>query len=410
MASLQDFRSVGFDGQPLWTKDLREISIRLLVAAFFIGPVLFIIVETSPTAWSVFSAVCGALALVSAPRSLNRGLRKPAAILLMLSIFVALSMLWSTDPRRSLLATRDVFGYSIAALVLLQSLLVIPTDACSRIMRACIGGIAIAIAVLIARELIMAWSGGSEAAKVLQAMTLHKITFYGILFAIVLLALRTSASIAGAAVFALVTLACGRTTGVNLAIVIIAALYFVSDASRRHALTAFVALYVAFAILAPALSPILYSYLDGTSILVFHPGTFAARMEIWKSVSAHIWDAPLLGHGTNTVRNAVWLLSNPKYYVDQDLPSSHNIIIDLWFELGAVGVVLFCLCTVALARTINTLRGSVHFMCTSAFIAILIEMSVDHRIWLSWVLGTLIMAAAMCVLYSRSAQPAHLTT
>lgn len=394
-------RTIGLGGLPIATKDPEEIAARLLVLIFFIAPPLFATIETSPTAWGIIAPICGAGLFASVTRP-AKALIAPALTLCALSAFVICSSFWAIDPKRPLLAFRDLFGYSIAALFLFHWLLVIPEPACTRILKAFLGGAVIAIFIIVARELGMAWSGSNGMARTVQAITLHKITFYGILFAILLLTLRRPLYTVTAGIFGICTLVFGRSTGVSIAIIFVTLFFFLSETRQRFTFNAIVTIYIIVAFLAPIIAPVLFSYLDQIGLLNFYPGTFSARLEIWKMVSTHVQNAPILGHGANTIRNATWLISDAKFYVDQDLPSAHNIVMDLWFELGIIGVATFGVLLGAIAKLISNLRGPSYFLCASFFIAVLIELSVDHRIWLSWVLGTLIMSVAVCILFYRS--------
>jgi hypothetical protein len=53
---------------------------------------------------------------------------------------------------------------------------------------------------------------------------------------------------------------------------------------------------------------------------------------------------------------------------------------------------------VEVARRILRLTGAAQLACMSIFLATVIELSVDHRIWLSWMQGTLIFGVCICVL------------
>jgi O-antigen ligase len=190
----------------------------------------------------------------------------------------------------------------------------------------------------------------------------------------------------------------GRSTGINFAILLIAALYFMDGVWRRRTLVIFCICYVVFAFTAPWIIPPLFQALSGTSLLDIYPGTFAARLELWGMVSQHVKDAWLFGHGADTVRIATYIVQNPKYYHLPDLPSAHSMVFDLWFELGLIGILVLAAIIIEIARRILRLTGAAQLVCISIFLATIIELSVDHRIWLSWMQGTLIFGVCVCVL------------
>ncbi|WP_208696190.1 O-antigen ligase family protein [Mesorhizobium sp. M8A.F.Ca.ET.057.01.1.1] len=203
----------------------------------------------------------------------------------------------------------------------------------------------------------------------------------------------------------MLTLLYGQSTGINLAIVFVAAMFAMPAKYRQHALVGFFAAYLSLALIAPFVVSPLFAYLKTTGWLVFYPGTFAARLDLWQMISPHIAEQPVLGHGADTMRNAVGVVVNPTYYAQADLPSAHNIVFDLWYELGALGIIVYGVLLGAIIRMIGRLSGSCHFVPSSYLIIAVVELSVDHRIWLSWVLGTLVFAAGICILQCRSVVP-----
>ncbi|MES2749763.1 MAG: O-antigen ligase family protein [Pseudomonadota bacterium] len=368
------------------------------MAAFFVAPILFVTIELSPTTWAVVAALFGA----TASDKICRALYPPATVLLLALALVATSSAWSIDVSKTLAAARDTAGYSIAGLLLANGLLNLSERDCRRILKAFSAGCIPALIILVGIELFIAWKSRGIPVAQFHAITLHKITFYGAFFAILMLSLKTRLSIFIATVYAVSTLAFGRTTGINIAILLITIMVLVPEGYWQKLSSTGLVIYAAAALAAPVIALPLFRHLDEAGILAFYPGTFAARLEIWEMVSRHVWDAPVLGHGANTIRNATWMIVNPKFYVDKDLPSAHNIAIDLWFELGLIGVLAFLGILLALLRTIKHLRGPTYFVASAYFMTAIIELSVDHRIWLSWVLGTIIMAASVCILHHRS--------
>jgi O-antigen ligase len=225
------------------------------------------------------------------------------------------------------------------------------------------------------------------------------------MFVALLLTQEDIISLSLAVAVAFTTLILGRSAGIDMALVIIFILRMVSDRSRQRMLMGFITCYIVAAVFAPLMISAAFTFLDSHGLLAFYPGTFAARLELWAAIAGHIHDTPILGHGANTTRNAVDLALQGKYYTLPDLPSAHNIIFDLWFELGIAGIGVYALVLAALARLIGRLRGLSHFLASSCLLVAVIELSVDHRIWLSWVMGTLVMTAIICILHCRCSVP-----
>lgn len=258
----------------------------------------------------------------------------------------------------------------------------------------------IAILALFAIEVYIAARHG-QSPPVADVITLHKITFYGALFAAWHLAENSRTSTFIALLYAISTIALGHSAGIGAAIIVVAVLYALPDRGRRPAVAVIISAYVIGAFAAPAVIPRAFSYLDASGALSYKPNTFAGRLELWDLVLKQIWNAPILGHGANTIRNAMWLITNPRYYGLSDLPSAHNIVIDIWFELGVTGIAFMSVSIIALSTMIYKLPERLFFLCSSLLLTIVIELTVDHRVWLSWVLGTLILAIAISIIYSR---------
>jgi O-antigen ligase len=122
-------------------------------------------------------------------------------------------------------------------------------------------------------------------------------------------------------------------------------------ALRLHSTTA-VALWILAVLLAGIVLTLLAANLESTLSLLGRDATLTGRTEIWVSVMASIVERPWLGYGYN----AFWQeWSGPSAAVlsavGWDTPHSHNGVLDLWLDLGAVGIVVFVLGLVAAIRT-----------------------------------------------------------
>lgn len=368
---------------------------------YALSPALFAFVEMSPTVLALVGALMGALALLTKRARFGRGTTGLAVALALLSGFVLSSALWSVDVSRSLMAARDVFGYSIAAVMLFQGILALASAQRERLARVSLAGMLIGVVSVMGWELYFAFLT-EDPRFVENVFTLHKITVYGVFFAVIFLAQPRLVWKGLAALFAVLTLLHGQSTGVNLAIVFVAVMFVMPAKYRQHVLVGFFAVYLSLALIAPFVVAPLFAYLKTTGWLVFYPGTFAARLDLWQMISPHIAEQPILGHGANTMRNAAGVVASPTYYAQADLPSAHNIVFDLWYELGALGIIVYGVLLAAIIRMIGGLSGPSHFIASCYLMIAVVELSVDHRIWLSWVLGTLVFAAGICIVQCRS--------
>ncbi|TPL79693.1 O-antigen ligase family protein [Mesorhizobium sp. B2-3-13] len=401
MSFFQKCHAVILGGFPVWTSNRDEIVLRMLLGLYALSPALFAFIEMSPTALAFVAALMGALTLLTKGARFGRATIGLAVTLALLSGFVLSSALWSVNASRSLMAARDLFGYSVAAILLFECILALPGAQRDRLARVSLVGMLIGLVSVMGWELYFAFL--TENPRFVEnVFTLHKITVYGAFFAVIFLAQPWFVWWGLAALFAVLTLLYGQSTGVNLAIVFVALMFVMPAKYRQHALVAFFAVYLSFALIAPFVVSPLFAYLKTTGWLAFYPGTFAARLDLWQMISPHIADQPVLGHGANTMRNAVGVVVSPTYYAQVDLPSAHNIVFDLWYELGALGIIVYGVLLGAIIRMIGGLRGPCHFIASNYLIIAVVELSVDHRIWLSWVLGTLVFTAGICILQCRS--------
>lgn len=366
-----------------------------------ISPALFAFIEMSPTVLAIVAALLSTLSLLAKGARFASGTIRLAVTLALLSGLVLSSVLWSVDASRSLAAATAVFFYSIAAVLLVQGMHALTRAQCDRLARVSLIGLTIGLLSVIGRELYFAFLT-DDPRFVGNVFTLHKITVYGTFFAVVLLVQPAPIWKGFAILFAVLTLAYGQSTGVNLAIIVVAIMFVVPASHRQHALVGFFAIYLSLALIAPFIAGPVFDLLKATGWLAFYPGTFAARLDLWQMIAPHIVDKPFLGHGANTMRNAAGIVVNPTYYAQVDLPSAHNIVFDLWYELGALGMIVYAVLLGAILRTIRILGGPSHFMAGSFLIIAVVELSVDHRIWLSWVLGALVFAAGVCILNCRA--------
>ena len=154
----------------------------------------------------------------------------------------------------------------------------------------------------------------------------------------------------------------------------------------------------------------------GSNISVL-PNSFQHRLGIWNFVSGKALERPLLGYGYDASRRLgrgsekiqMVFTDGPlqRTFEDSALPlHPHNTPLQIWLELGAVGVVLCVILLVTLTKTIVAL--SFHplssAMATATLTSFLSISSVSYGIWQKWWLATAWIAATACVLVIRQAE------
>ena len=119
----------------------------------------------------------------------------------------------------------------------------------------------------------------------------------------------------------------------------------------RLRFTTAMALWILAVLLAAIVLTVIVSNLESTLSLLGRDTTLTGRTEIWAAVMTSIMERPWFGYGYN----AFWQeWSGPSASVlsavGWETPHSHNGILDLWLDLGAVGLVVFVLSFVAATR------------------------------------------------------------
>lgn len=124
------------------------------------------------------------------------------------------------------------------------------------------------------------------------------------------------------------------------------------------------------------------------------PFSFLHRIEIWHYASNLVFERPLLGWGLDSSRS---LAEN--VFVDRGgysfpvLPlHPHNAILQIWLELGFVGVCFGIAAGLTILRDIGTLPRDSQPIALAAFAGMLAMISVAYGIWQVWWLGALFLS------------------
>jgi len=121
------------------------------------------------------------------------------------------------------------------------------------------------------------------------------------------------------------------------------------------------------------------------------------RLYIWKTTAARIWDAPLVGHGTNVTsrlnraeRPAVGAAPRTRLSTH-----AHNAYLQVWFELGAIGAGLLALVVIAGFGALSATAGGVQPFAIGYFAAVLSAAGVAYGFWQLWLLALYALSAMM---------------
>lgn len=189
-------------------------------------------------------------------------------------------------------------------------------------------------------------------------------------------------------------LACQFGQSANVAAFAVgAAAFALGFAAPRVGLMAITATLAAWLALAPFLSPLLVSALTPSAL----PYSWAARVEIWRYVSAAIFERPWFGHGLDASRMDEGVIVVHGQSVSAIPLHPHSASLQIWFEMGAVGVLLGAACLLAggaaLSRALGQNRIAAAAICGTLG-AIGVIANVSFGAWQEWWNATILIAAA----------------
>ena len=149
---------------------------------------------------------------------------------------------------------------------------------------------------------------------------------------------------------------------------------------------------------------------DSQSLLgaVGKDSTLSRRTEIWAACWSQIQAAPLLGHGAYTFLNLDSDSPVTNYVASQFLnfrpPHPHNAVLDLWGQVGLVGLVLFAVVVVvSLGRGVNrAMNGDVPSATGTAVLLFVVLFGVSEPTFTGpWLIVVLI---AVGLVHGRSSE------
>jgi O-antigen ligase len=278
--------------------------------------------------------------IVTHPRGFSRVAQRAAPALALVAL-ACISTFWSVEPDLSL--RRGISLLAPTAVGILVTLR-FGTRELVRLLAIALGLAAILsviVALLLPAEGIMsfgAWNGVYDNKNSFgRAMAL-------LVAVMVLVALdakrhRALAWLAAAAAMALVVLSASiGSTMAAVAVLVMIPLF----RTLRLRLTATVAVGSLSVLLVAIILTVILSNLEPVFALLGRDPTLTGRTQIWAAAFVSIADRPWLGYGHNAfwqgwVGPSISLVSS----IGWEAPNSHNGLVDLWLELGLVGVLTF---------------------------------------------------------------------
>ncbi|MDJ1158185.1 O-antigen ligase family protein [Chelatococcus sp. SYSU_G07232] len=156
----------------------------------------------------------------------------------------------------------------------------------------------------------------------------------------------------------------------------------------------------------PWVSEWAFATLNGTGALEFRAGTIAARLEMWAGVTRLIDASPIFGYGPEAIRSMTMPIEM-RYMPTRNDIHPHSMMIQMWVDLGAAGVVLFVLCVVDAFRRLGRAAHPDVRAAGGATIAVLVTIgAVSHGMWQAWWLGAAAAVPALlaCVAARRQGE------
>jgi O-antigen ligase len=222
---------------------------------------------------------------------------------------------------------------------------------------------------------------------------------------------RKFALIAGAigASVALATLASSHETS-KLAVIAGVVCFVVAQIRLRAAVWATGAAWVLLLAAVPYASHVAYTDLElNKASWLQHSAQ--ERIVIWGDIADRVAEAPVIGVGARTG----YVLSNrTKANLQPPIKArartiarhAHNIYLQTWFELGAVGAMLLLVAGLCALHAISRLDDRVQAFALATFAVFMIEIASTWEIWQRWYAALFAMTAVYLALAIRSMEGA----
>ena len=193
-----------------------------------------------------------------------------------------------------------------------------------------------------------------------------------------------------------------------LAIAVGAVTFALAYRFRRATLAVMAAAFVAYAVAAPVLSTTFLGPELLAKVKTGTPVSWEHRLGIWRHVAGKALERPWRGHGFDASRylgrageTVKALKGRPRL---EALPlHPHNAALQLWLELGIIGIAAFLLIFAGIVRTIWSHGGHAILgaAATASLASYLTVALLSFGVWQSWWHATAWLGAGALVLYGR---------
>ena len=174
----------------------------------------------------------------------------------------------------------------------------------------------------------------------------------------------------------------------KLAVLVAVASFLLAALAWRTAIFIVTFASIALTLLMPLLLALLQSAIPASLIAMLADAHAAERLAIWRQLVLLIPVRPLHGWGLGSTRVLLDYL-DPRTLAEMNITPvaashPHNHILQIWLELGVVGIALFCLVLVAVLYRIHAMPPATRTATLSMIATIFAISAVSHGLWQSW--------------------------
>ena len=142
--------------------------------------------------------------------------------------------------------------------------------------------------------------------------------------------------------------------------------------------------------------------------------SLGVRVPLYASYAAEVWQRPLWGRGIG--QSAYYPVSHldnaalGDYLTDGRAPHPHNLFLQIWFEFGAVGMLLFGFFLCQLVRHIGTAGSIPNRTALATLLTCLAAPFFAFSLWQSWLLCLWVLVFAVFLLFFQAPNETAATT
>lgn len=320
-----------------------------------------------------------------------------------LLVLMVLSVFWSPVPLRGIEYVGHLFGNVLLFSVCASVLTLLPL-ADKKLHTVTLFLLLLAAAVLSVCELslgspVRAFLGGSTEAFRLNRAVVALILFLPLAAALLPRGLPGMGARMVLCISAAYAAFLSESSSAQLALIVIMIAWPIGFVFRRFAISVFAIGTIATLILFPFLAHHILDLIPERIQNHVGYGSLGIRADMWVAFSSLLTNAPFFGHGMEASLDAA--AAYPDLALSEELLGwghTHNFAIQVWYELGAVGVALFAILLFFYFRILRMVPQNLLPATLSTTAAVWTVSLVSHGAWQAWwwsLVGLLAMAWIM---------------